>query len=243
MEGNHDERSQQEACTIHTAAIAHGAGGGVAHSIRADSAEHRAGAGRDRTPGRTGQRCARHGKQRPLHCGAAAGRAAHRQRGDLFDPGLQFAPGFRRRHARWHRRAGWALVPAGLVAALSGLWMTLFYPWPAGDGVALYWQRLGFGSAMLAALLLGVDALRRRKFAEHGAWMIRAYAIGLGAGTQVFTHLVWLMLVGQPTEASRAVLMGAGWVINLAVAEWIIRAGLHLKRRAGRRVAVPAQTA
>ena len=156
---------------------------------------------------------------------------------------FQFASGFRRRHARWHRRAGWALVPAGLVAALSGLWMTLFYPWPAGDGVALYWQRLGFGSAMLAALLLGVDALRRRKFAEHGAWMIRAYAIGLGAGTQVFTHLVWLMLVGQPTEASRAVLMGAGWVINLAVAEWIIRRHTRKARRSGRRVAAPAQTA
>jgi len=156
---------------------------------------------------------------------------------------FQFASGFRRRHARWHRRAGWALVPAGLVAALSGLWMTLFYPWPAGDGVALYWQRLGFGSAMLAALLLGVDALRRRKFAEHGAWMIRAYAIGLGAGTQVFTHLVWLMLVGQPTEASRAVLMGAGWVINLAVAEWIIRRHASRARRSGRRVAAPVQTA
>ena len=156
---------------------------------------------------------------------------------------FQFAPGFRRRHARWHRRAGWALVPAGLVAALSGLWMTLFYPWPAGDGVALYWLRLVFGSAMLAALLLGVDALRRRSFAEHGAWMIRAYAIGLGAGTQVFTHLVWLMLVGQPTEASRAVLMGAGWVINLVVAEWIIRRHTSKARRAGRRVTAPVQAA
>ena len=53
--------------------------------------------------------------------------------------------------------------------------------------------------------------------------MIRGYAIGLGAGTQVLTHVPWFLLVGQPGEVARAVLMGAGWVINLVVAEWIIR--------------------
>lgn len=30
-------------------------------------------------------------------------------------------------------------------------------------------------------------------------------------------------LVGKPTETPRTVMMGAGWVINVAVAEWIIR--------------------
>jgi hypothetical protein len=60
--------------------------------------------------------------------------------------------------------------------------------------------------------------------------MIRAYATGLGAGTQVVTHLFWLLLVGQPTGFSRAVLMGAGWVINLAVAEWIIRRRTSMAR-------------
>jgi len=53
--------------------------------------------------------------------------------------------------------------------------------------------------------------------------MIRAYAIGLGAGTQVLTHLPWFILVGRPDELSRGVLMGAGWIINVAVAEWVIR--------------------
>lgn len=156
---------------------------------------------------------------------------------------LQFAPGFRRRHAAWHRSAGRLLIPASLVAALSGLWMTLFYPWPAGDGVLLFWLRLVFGSAMLASILFGVDGLLRRNFAGHGAWMIRAYAIGLGAGTQVFTHLFWLLLVGQPTELSRAALMGAGWVINLAVAEWIIRRRTGVARRSARRLAAPVQPA
>jgi len=37
------------------------------------------------------------------------------------------------------------------------------------------------------------------------------------------------MIAGKPSELSRALLMAAAWVINLAVAEWVIR-----KRRAPR---------
>jgi hypothetical protein len=69
-----------------------------------------------------------------------------------------------------------------------------------------------------------VNAVRRRNFPLHGEWMIRAYAIGLGAGTQVLTHLPWFMLVdGRQGELPRTVMMGAGWIINVLVAEWIIR--------------------
>ncbi|MGW4295846.1 DUF2306 domain-containing protein [Micromonospora chersina] len=39
---------------------------------------------------------------------------------------FQFAPGFRRRRPGWHRLAGRLLIPCGLGAALSGLWMALF---------------------------------------------------------------------------------------------------------------------
>ena len=136
---------------------------------------------------------------------------------------LQFAPGFRRRRPAWHRAAGRILIPSGLVAALSGLWMSHFYPWPDGDGLILYGLRLLFGSVMLLSILLGVAAIRRRDFVQHGHWMMRGYAVGLGAGTQVLTQLPWMLLVGKPDELTRALLMGAGWVINLVVAEWIIR--------------------
>ena len=136
---------------------------------------------------------------------------------------FQFAPGFRRRHRHWHRMAGRVLVVCGLVAALSGLWMAHFYPWPEGDGVSLYIQRLVFGAAMVGSIVLALDAVRRRDFEAHGAWMMRGYAIGLGAGTQVLTHVPWFMLVGKPGESSRAVLMGMGWVVNVVVAEWVIR--------------------
>jgi uncharacterized membrane protein len=136
---------------------------------------------------------------------------------------LQFAPAFRRRRQGWHRVAGGVLVVFGLTAAATGLWMARFYPWPPGDGPALYVLRLVFGTAMLASIVLAVNAILRWDFAAHGRWMMRGYAIGLGAGTQVLTHLPWFVFVGQPDEATRAILMGAGWVINLAVAEWIIR--------------------
>lgn len=137
---------------------------------------------------------------------------------------FQFSAGLRRRYARWHRVAGRILIPCGLLAALSGLWMTLSYPWPTGDGELVFLERTLFGSAMLASIVFGVDAIRRRDFLSHGQWMLRAYAIGLGAGTQVFTHLPWFLFAdGKPTELPRAVMMGAGWVINVAVAEWIIR--------------------
>jgi len=136
---------------------------------------------------------------------------------------FQFSPAFRRRRRNWHRAAGRVLAGLGVLAALTGLWMAHFYPWPENDGVALYIERLVFGSAMLISIILAVHAVRRRDFVSHGKWMIRGYAIGLGAGTQVLTHLPWFILVGKPTEGPRAVLMGAGWVINVLVAEWVIR--------------------
>ena len=138
---------------------------------------------------------------------------------------FQFSRGFRRRNRPWHRAAGRVLAMFGLVAALTGLWMAHFYPWPEGDGHGVYLERLVFGTAMAVSILLALDAVRRRDFKAHGAWMIRAYAIGLGAGTQVLTHLPWFILVGKPGESARTVLMGAGWVINVIVAEWIIRRG------------------
>ncbi|MGZ3273489.1 MAG: DUF2306 domain-containing protein [Caulobacteraceae bacterium] len=123
---------------------------------------------------------------------------------------------------RWHGWSGRLLVPCGLGAALSGLWMTQFYPPIGSDSSVLHCMRLAFGSAMTAALVLGLLAIRRRDFRAHEAWMIRSYSIGQGAGTQVLTHLPWLLLAGAPGPLSRAVLMGAGWLINILVAEWII---------------------
>ena len=140
---------------------------------------------------------------------------------------FQFSPSFRRRKPNWHRAAGRILIPCGLVVALSGLWMTQFYP-PVNyppvnfDGPVLYAIRLLVGSAMALCLCLGFAAIRKRDISHHRAWMMRSYALGLGAGTQVFTHLPMFLFPSIQGELARTLCMGAGWAINLAVAEWLI---------------------
>jgi hypothetical protein len=136
---------------------------------------------------------------------------------------FQFTPTFRRRRPGWHSLAGRLVVLCGLLVGLSALWMALFYPWPKGDGALLYVLRLVFGSGMVVSIVLGFAAIRRRDVRQHRAWMMRGYALGLGAGTQALTLAAGAVILGPPSELSRALLMGTAWVINLAVAEWVIR--------------------
>lgn len=142
---------------------------------------------------------------------------------------FQFVPALRGRSG-WHRVAGGILIPAGLFAALSGLWMSAFYPLPDGDTDVPV--RLLFGSAMLVSIVLGVIALKNRDYVRHSAWMTRGYAIGVAAGTQALVILTWLLLLGTPDELTRALLMTAAWVINLAVAEYVIHRRAQLSARA-----------
>lgn len=135
---------------------------------------------------------------------------------------FQFSPSLRGRRS-WHRIAGGILIPAGLLSAISGLWMTLFYTLPPSDGQLLLSFRLFFGFAMTLSLILGVRAIIRRDFSSHGAWMTRAYAIGLGAGTQALILIGPELVSSPPDVTTRAILMGAGWALNLAVAEYFTR--------------------
>jgi uncharacterized membrane protein len=135
---------------------------------------------------------------------------------------LQFVPRFRRRHRTWHRRAGRVLTVAGLLVAASALWMTLLYAAKPGTGDLLYVLRLVFGCALAGCLILGFTAIRRRDIPAHRAWMIRAYAIGLAAGTQAFTEGIGQALLGTG-ELQGDLAKGAGWALNLAVAESVIR--------------------
>ena len=146
---------------------------------------------------------------------------------------FQFAPRFRIKHPRFHRRIGLLILPFGLATALSGLWMTIFYDLPPHDGELLYAMRMFVGVYMTTGLLLGYYTFRRRDFVQHGKWMIRAYAIGLGAGTQVLTNIPWVIVKGSatPDVLSRAIIMGAGWTINFILAEWIIQKRLTSPKR------------
>jgi uncharacterized membrane protein len=135
---------------------------------------------------------------------------------------FQFSPGFRRRKPAWHRMAGRVLFVVGMLVALSGLWLNQVVSFPAGSGELLYVFRLLAGLGMALCIVVGFTAVRRRDIPGHRQWMIRAYALGLGAGTQVFTLGFGEAIFGK-TALIVALLHGAGWMINLAVAEWAIR--------------------
>jgi hypothetical protein len=140
---------------------------------------------------------------------------------------FQFVSRLWRRGTGWHRWAGRLIVPFGLVVGLSGLWMTLFYPGTNSTATAgallLYVFRLLFGVGMVVSIVIGFVAIRRRDMIRHRAWMTRGYAIGLGAGTQVLTGMFGALALSPVSELENALLMGAAWVINLAVAEWALR--------------------
>lgn len=153
---------------------------------------------------------------------------------------FQMQPVFRRHHLRGHRRTGRVAAPAGLAAALSGVWLTLSSEPPVGDGPLLTAFRLAAGSLMAVAVVLAVAAVLRGDVATHRAWMMRAYALGLGAGTQVLTLGGFVATGAEPGEVARALLMALGWVLNLAVAEVVIRRGRAPSRGARPGTVVPA---
>ncbi|UNK46105.1 DUF2306 domain-containing protein [Arthrobacter sulfonylureivorans] len=144
---------------------------------------------------------------------------------------FQFVPALRGR--RWHRIAGRILVPAGLAAALSGLWMAVFYSHSADSGAALLFLRLIIGFSMVSSIVLGLFyAIRRRDLVRHSAWMTRAYAIGAAAGTEALIIIGPEILAGQPGIRFQVLITGAAAVINVTVAEYVI----HRRARAAARI-------
>jgi uncharacterized membrane protein len=137
---------------------------------------------------------------------------------------LQFSTWLRLHSPRWHRMSGRVVAACGVLTALSGLWMTVMYPIPPElQGPLLYAVRVFVGIAMLFAMVWAVLAVLRRDIAQHRAWMIRAYALGQGAGMQVVVLLPWMLVMGTPGKSLRDVLMSAAWLINVLIAELAIQ--------------------
>jgi uncharacterized membrane protein len=147
---------------------------------------------------------------------------------------FQFSASLRRRRPAWHRRTGRLLVPLGLTVAFTALWMNQFYVLPEGRNELLYVFRLLAGSAMVWSIVLGLVTVRRRDFARHRVWMTRAYALALGAGTQVFTLGIGQGIFGT-AHLTTALFQALAWVINLAVAEWALRRPVRGRGGAPRR--------
>ena len=84
----------------------------------------------------------------------------------------------------------------------------------------------------LVSIVLGFAAIRRGDVSRHRAWMTCAYALALGAGTQVFTQGIGEGVFGV-NDLSTGLSVSSGWVVNAVAAEWIIRRpGSHRAPRA-----------
>jgi hypothetical protein len=104
--------------------------------------------------------------------------------------------------------------------------MTVMYPIPAElQGGLLYAVRLLVSVAMLLSILLAVAAVTGGDIVTHRVWMIRAVALGQGAGMQVVVLLPWMLFMGAPSILQRDVLMSLAWLINLLIAQLVIQRG------------------
>ena len=145
---------------------------------------------------------------------------------------LQFVPRLRRLTPGWHKMFGRILIPSGLILALSSLWMINFYALPKYDGALVYGTRTVFSAWMILTIVVGTATIYRRDFTNHGVWMTRAYAIGAGGSTQVFTAApLFLFFPDYLNDLTRAITLGAGWVINFAIAEWVIHRRLQANQK------------
>lgn len=135
---------------------------------------------------------------------------------------LQFVRALRRRFGALHRLAGRVFVLAGAGLGLSGLALLLQVE-SIATGL-LDTARGVFGLALIAALMLGVAAARARDMPGHRAWMIRAYAIGMGTGTVALIMFPIFLITGEPPMglASDIVVVGM-WLLNIALGEWVVR--------------------
>jgi hypothetical protein len=170
---------------------------------------------------------------------------------------LQFIASMRASHPKLHRTIGFTYLAAVLVGGTASLRLGPDTARFAADALTdtSYLELLGltreavgippnaiyaasqfplviaaFMTTSAAWLVTSVVALvraRQRRFDEHRAWMIRSYSLTFGAVTIRLTSLPLLLITKSPVLA--ITLSFWSWVVNLAVAEWIVRRTVRAK--------------
>ena len=137
---------------------------------------------------------------------------------------LQFVRRIRAGKPWLHRWSGRLLVAAGTVIAISGLGLG-FTTALAYGGWAETAPIVVFAPLFFLALLRGVAHIRRGEVAQHREWMIRAFSLGIAAGTvRIISFAV--ALNHSARQAPRTIisfLFWAGFLLSLAVGETWIR--------------------
>ena len=141
---------------------------------------------------------------------------------------LQFGRVLARRFGQLHRIMGRIFVGAGAFLSLSSL--SLFWQFPDGATVFVSSARLVFGIALGVALIKAMAAIRARDIPRHRDWMIRAYAVGMGAAMVSIVFIPIYVITGTPPMGIKSDIAFVGsWLAFIGFAEWVIH---RLHRRA-----------
>jgi hypothetical protein len=130
----------------------------------------------------------------------------------------QFIPTVRVRWPHVHRNMGRVYLALGVLpGGLAGLYMALY----AFGGIV---SHTGFALLALIWLFTGYRAYaaaRARDFVAHRAWMIRNFALALGALT-LRIQLGACFAAKIPFETFYPILAWTAWIPNVIIAEWIV---------------------
>jgi uncharacterized membrane protein len=133
---------------------------------------------------------------------------------------LQFITKVRSKRLELHRRLGRVLVCCALVSGAYGLISTIALP--AFGGLPSEAAAWFFGPLFLFAIVRAFWCARNKKITQHRQWMIRAFALGLGVGTQRIILIILMISTGYSFEESFGPALWLGFGLNLLVAEsWI----------------------
>lgn len=135
---------------------------------------------------------------------------------------VQFVRALRLRFGRLHRVLGRVFVISGLFLGFSGLCLLLQVQsvrTPIAETV-----RGLFGLGLLLTLAMAMLAIRNRDVARHRAWMIRAYATGMGvAGISLLFFPLYLFTGQAPSGLAADLLFVGSWALIICGAEVIVR--------------------
>jgi uncharacterized membrane protein len=135
---------------------------------------------------------------------------------------IQFGRVLMHKYGRLHRVMGRVFVAAGAMISLSSL--SLLWHFPDTYSVAMNSGRLLFGIALGVALAMAMHAICKRDFTRHANWMIRAYAIGIGATAVTMVFFPLYVITGAPPMGIAADMIFLGsWAACVAFAEGVVR--------------------
>ncbi len=133
---------------------------------------------------------------------------------------LQFVARIRQRRISIHRGLGRILVICAAITGMGALVVNFLFP--AFGGISTQAATVFFSVIFLFSLAKAFRHIRRKEVRLHREWMIRTFALAMGAASiRIFIPLL-LLLTGLGLEEVFGASFWLGFGVNLLIAEvWI----------------------